>query len=324
MIAFGCSMTVPSLYRECARRGIERVAEPDSVVIANMATGSVFRDHNTILDEAAALDDLEALVLVHQDAELLDPACCAEIRRVLADESVGVTGAMGVVDARSIAWWEGTVTWSSVTYRYGQSGGGEVPALEWARDRPAAEQRTGEVDTVVGYVLVLSPWAVRTLRFDESLGVQHGHDFDLCLQARAASRKVVTADLPLIHHHSLHLFTKNEPWLAAHARVAEKWEGRMPGGSASDGDWRRRTRRAEAEAGAVRLLVASRQYAIEAELKKYARRLEAITRTASWRLTTPLRGLNQAVRTARAARSGPPEPVGVNGTAPGRAERVLR
>ena len=45
-----------------------------------------------------------------------------------------------------------------------------------------AYARTGEVDTVDGFVLVLSPWAVRNLRFDESLGQLHGYDFDFCLQ----------------------------------------------------------------------------------------------------------------------------------------------
>ena len=42
--------------------------------------------------------------------------------------------------------------------------------------------------------MVLSPWAVRELRFDESLGKLHGYDFDICMQARAAGKKVVTAD----------------------------------------------------------------------------------------------------------------------------------
>ena len=41
--------------------------------------------------------------------------------------------------------------------------------------------------------MVLSPWAVRELRFDESLGKLHGYDFDICMQARAAGKKVVDA-----------------------------------------------------------------------------------------------------------------------------------
>ena len=65
----------------------------------------------------------------------------------------------------------------------------------------------GEVDTVDGFVLALSPWAVPNVRFDESLGRLHGYDFDFCLQVRAPGRKVVTADFRVIHNHSLDLVT---------------------------------------------------------------------------------------------------------------------
>ena len=75
----------------------------------------------------------------------------------------------------------------------------------------------------------LSPWAVRNIRFDESLGQLHGYDFDFCLQVREAGRKVVTADFKVIHHHSLELVSNPETWIEAHMRVAEKWDGRMPG-----------------------------------------------------------------------------------------------
>ena len=77
-------------------------------------------------------------------------------------------------------------------------------------------------------LLVLSPWAVRNLRFDEALALGHGYDVDYCLQARAAGRKVMTADLALTHHQSLELvedlvLDRGAP------RIAEKWQGRMPG-----------------------------------------------------------------------------------------------
>ena len=47
----------------------------------------------------------------------------------------------------------------------------------------------GEVDSIDGFVMVLSLWAVRNLRFDESLGKLHGYDFDICMQAKAATRR---------------------------------------------------------------------------------------------------------------------------------------
>ena len=73
MLVFGCSITAPDVYTRCAARGFRLVAEPDSEIIANSAAGSLFRSYNLILEAAAKHDDLEALVLVHQDAEIVDP-----------------------------------------------------------------------------------------------------------------------------------------------------------------------------------------------------------------------------------------------------------
>ena len=65
----------------------------------------------------------------------------------------------------------------------------------WIDEETPSFAKTGEVDAIDGFVMAVSPWAVRNLRFDESLGKIHGYDFDFCAQARAAGHKVVTADL---------------------------------------------------------------------------------------------------------------------------------
>src|SRR5690349_3047680 len=72
MIAFGTAITKPDVFRRCAEPGIRRAAEADSVVLDRPACGTLFESYNALLDEAAGLDDLEALVLVHQDAEIDD------------------------------------------------------------------------------------------------------------------------------------------------------------------------------------------------------------------------------------------------------------
>ena len=134
MIAFGCSITDPAMYARCAEPGLRRTAEPGARIFANAAAGSLFRSYNLILDQAARLEDLEALVLVHQDAEIVDPGFCAKLRQAMGDPQAGVVGCVGAVDVRSIAWWEGSVTWASFTHRYGEYGGGELPAFTWLDD----------------------------------------------------------------------------------------------------------------------------------------------------------------------------------------------
>ena len=182
MIAFGCSITDQYVYGYAAKPGFERAREPDSPVIANSAAGSIFRSYNLIMDSVRDRDDLEALVLVHQDAEIVDDQFCAKVRDALSDPDVGVAGCVGALDVRSIAWWEGSVTWASFIHRYRELGGGDIASVSWDSDNLPPYARTGEVDSLDGFVLVISPWVVRNIRFDEGLGQQmHGYDFDFCL-----------------------------------------------------------------------------------------------------------------------------------------------
>jgi GT2 family glycosyltransferase len=293
VIAFGCSIISPEAYERWAAAGIRLAGEPDSTVFALQAAGSIFRSYNLILDQAAARDDLEALVLVHEDTEIVDPCLGSKLREALRDSEVGVIGCVGAIGARSIAWWDRSTTVGSYVHRYQELGGGEVRAFASGR----ATRPVVEVDTVDGLLMALSPWAVRNIRFDEALGPHFGYDFDFCQQVRAAGRKVVTADLNVAHHHSLALVGDSEPWIAAHMRAAEKWDRRETE-SKDDSDWQQRARRAEAEAVVARLTAAATLLQADARTAAHARRLEQVTGTASWRVTAPLRRIN-AWRKAR-------------------------
>src|SRR5205807_8229735 len=105
--------------------GIELVAGPQDRVLAQPAAGSIFASYNGILDEVAGLKDLEALVLLHQDSEIVDPAFCAKVREIFADPGVGVIGCIGALGVRSIAWWEGSITWASFIHRFSDEPGGD-------------------------------------------------------------------------------------------------------------------------------------------------------------------------------------------------------
>jgi hypothetical protein len=294
MIAFGSSITDPVMYDKACGPGIALAKEADSAVLARAAAGSIFRSYNLIMDQAAELEGLEALVLLHQDSQIADPAFCAKIRAALEDPEVGVVGAVGAVGVRSIAWWDGSVTWASFTHRYEEFGGGDVPAFGWnGQPKPAYAEIGTPVDTVDGFVMVLSPWVVENLRFDESLGMLHGYDFDFCLTVREAGKKCVTADLQVIHHHTLDLVSNPETWIAAHIAIAEKWDGRMPGvGAALGDDWKQRARQAEAEAAVHRTMARAE------ELKRHAA-VKELEDSISWRITRPLRVANRVKRSLR-------------------------
>lgn len=300
MIAFASAITKPEVYERCAAKGFALAAEPDSVVIPLGATGSIFRSYNLLLDQARELDDLECLVLVHQDAEITDPEFCAKLRAALADPEVAIAGCAGGTGQHSIAWWEGAVVWASFAHRYDELGGGEIPAITFPGGDAPSFARTGEVDGIDGVLIAMTPWAIRELRFDEDLGgLLHGYDFDLCAQARAAGKKVVTADLQLIHHHSIDLIDDIDAWIDAYIRVGAKWDGDRPGGV----DPVNRVRRAEADAAAARLLGGMSDLVRQAQERQQAehvaeleRELELMRSSLSWRLTAPLRALGRRRR----------------------------
>jgi GT2 family glycosyltransferase len=302
MIVFGIAVTRSEDYERWSGPGIDRVRESDSEVCANSSPGSIFRAYNLLLDDAGDHADLEALVLLHQDVEIVDDDFCGKVRAVFSDPDVAIAGCVGARDARTMAWWEGAVTWASFTHRYYEHGGGSLPAFSMSPETEnlPAYARLGEVDTLDGFIMVLSPWAVRNLRFDETLGRFHGYDFDLCMQARAAGRKVVTADLKVWHHHSLELMPDPETWIETNIRLTEKWESRN--GNLGGEDWKARARRAEAQASAANVLKISANMRAAARERELLAELDSIRNSASWRYTVPIRRLAAILRARRGQR----------------------
>jgi hypothetical protein len=298
VIVFGTAVTDPDTYDRCAAPGIQRASEQDSVILAHQTAGSLFRNYNLLLDMAAEHEDLEALVLVHQDAELDDLDFAAKVREALRDPDVAVVGCVGAVGVRSIAWWQGAVTWASVTHRYPEYGGGDTEAAGWDPDKLPSYAHPGEVDSIDGVVMVLSPWAVRELRFDESLGNLHGYDFDFCMQARVAGKKVVTADFHVIHHHSLELINDSEAWTLSYIRLVEKWNGSLPDTGA---DPERRALRSEAEAACARGISVSNQLRNQA-IRRQLTRLEGELETTQAELKAARLQLAEAGREPRSAK----------------------
>ncbi len=228
MIAFGCVVGSDEKFRAYARRGIELVREPDSLVLERHGCRCIFRAYNEMLDEVAPRDDLEALVLLHEDAEILEPDLATRITSWLADSSVAIVGTVGARGVRSIAWWEadGTVI-GCADFAVQADDGRELARITVPG---TFEVGPGYVDAVDGWLMVLSPWAVRELRFDEAFGPGfHGYDIDICFQARARGKRVIADGIRAVHHHvgrSLRGSADRQAWMRAHIAFADKWEAR--------------------------------------------------------------------------------------------------
>ena len=300
MIAFGCAINNADVFRKYGEPGIRRVAEPDSELFAFAPVESVGRTYNLVLDAAARCDDLEALALVHPQTEIVDPEFCAKIRAALSNPDVGIVGATGATGVTSIAWWEGRVVSAPAVHQYGEHGGGELPALSWTQCEPPP----AEVEALDGQLLVLSPWVVRNLRFDEDRLLGHGFDLDFSLQVTATGRKLIVADIRLVHHRSLELVADLDVWVEAHIRMAEKWTGTLDEDTDDDAVWKVRARRAEARREAARSIAFSKALTLDARVLELERALAEKTSSPSWRVTAPLRTINRLRREAAQRRNG--------------------
>ena len=138
----------------------------------------------------------------------------------------------------------------------------------------------------------------RDLTFDEALGRQHGYDFDFCLQARAAGKKVMTADLRVVHHHSLDP-ARRRRGLDRGAHQGRREVGRQAAR-------RRSGKRRLAPAGPPRRGRGGRlprSQAGSAMLQRDAvqSQLHLTRQTTSWKLTAPLRAVTAPLRRLFAA-----------------------
>jgi GT2 family glycosyltransferase len=208
VFAFGCAVSDPGVFEAVALPSIHAAGEPDSPLLTRHGYDSIQRAYNEMLDEAAGIDGLEALVLIHQDVELTDDSLLPRVRPLLRDPDVGVVGILGGRGVPPHCWWE-------TEDLYGRACTPLVDAHH--------SEGPHEVEVVDGALLVLSPWTVRELRFDPSFSRDfHGYDVDLCLRVRAGGGKVVCEDVPYMHHMQKP-WADHQQYMRAGRAIARRW-----------------------------------------------------------------------------------------------------
>ena len=277
VIAFGAAITQPDVYR-ALRRARASAARPSPTARSSprfrrLDVRGLQRDARRA---PPPLDDLEALVLAapgHRDrrrGRLREGARRAarprgrrrRLRRRDGRAQHRVVGGLG----RRCA---------SFVHRYEELGGGDVPAFSWAWADAPPYARTGEVDTLDGFLLVLSPWAVRELRFDESLG-QLARLRPRLLPAGARRRAARSSRATSAPSTSTRSTVQRARGLDRGAHARRREVGRAHAGRRSGaGSWRERALRAEAERDAARLRRSRKR------LRR--RRADAGSSSARWR-----------------------------------------
>lgn len=219
MLAFGAAVTKPEEYGRIALRGIGRVAEDDAIVLRRDGL-PLQTAYNQMLDQAATIPGVEALVLLHQDTEICDPNFAVKIRRRLAsDGRVAIVGPVGHRAVRTLAQTAGE--------SFGRARVEILGVERWLYS--AHPWGAHEVDSVDGFLMVFSPWAIRELRFDLRFEPDfHGYDVDVCFEARRRGQTVVVDELDVVHRHDGQFMTPGRPWARTAVRWKQKWKHRLP------------------------------------------------------------------------------------------------
>ncbi len=202
MLAYGCCV---GSWDKFAANVAPRVG--DQPVMAVSGHNNIAVAYNAILDYYRPRD-VEALVLLHDDLEITDPAFEDKLRLTLADD-VAIIGVCGGPSDRSLAWWD-----------YPGCVGHQMTDSGMVDFGP----RTGDAAILEGSLMALSPWAVQHLRFDETYGGFHGYS-DISLEAVAAGKRVVVADIDT-HHHTTVGFKSadiHRSWLETEQMFRRKW-----------------------------------------------------------------------------------------------------
>lgn len=228
MIAFGVAVASEEKFRRFALPGIESVRAPGAPLLIRRGETCLFSAYNAMLEEAAADPRIEALVLLHEDTEIRDPYFEDKLRWALEDPLVAVVGTIGAVGVQGIDWWVHDYgVGSSILVPIDPEQLFETPLLDgWEISGTGG---FGDVDSVDGYLMGLSRWAIKELRFDSrEVGPGfHGYDADFCFQARERGRKVFVAELAVAHHrNSVAPTPYREDWLRAQVAFRRKWERR--------------------------------------------------------------------------------------------------
>ena len=173
VIVYGICIGSEEKYSTFCGQAIPAAFVDNSNIIESRQNDSIFTAYNAVLDQVAARPNVEALVLLHEDLELVPSDFEDQIRRHFQDPDVAIIGAIGGRGVQG-------VRWSQAHERFGRMPDSFNGANEFGGG-------TDEVDIVDGCLLVLSPWAVANLRFD-SRRFKGFHAYDQTSACRLAPR----------------------------------------------------------------------------------------------------------------------------------------
>lgn len=150
--------------------------------------------YNKIIDAYRTRGGVDALILLHDDLEMIDPDTEAKVLRAFEDPNVAFVGVAGGRGVFSLAWWE-----APERFGYQLTDSGPL----------TLGPRHGEVDSLEGSFLALSPWAIDNLSYDERMTGFHCCD-EIVIGARRLGKRALVTDIDTHHHTAVGVFKSPE------------------------------------------------------------------------------------------------------------------
>lgn len=204
VIAYGCCVSSSDKVRQNVESRVTgrllTVRDSSSITVA----------YNDIIKIARGINDLEALVLLHDDLEITDVNFEAKVREALAPSNVELAGVIGARDVRSLAWWNYAPIGHQVT---------DTTNIDFG-------VRSGDVEALDGSILLLSRWTVEHLLFATVYDNFHGYDCDITRTVLALGKRAVVADIDTHHHTTLGWKSQqvHDFWLKSDEIFRRKWK----------------------------------------------------------------------------------------------------
>ncbi|MDO5629457.1 MAG: methyltransferase domain-containing protein [Mobilicoccus sp.] len=200
MLVFGVSVESTERFDRHCLPAIAAHGGADATLMS-ATDGPPARTYNEVLAASLDLEDVEAVVLLRDDVEIVDPHFRARIRAAFErDPQLALIGVSGADS--SLRWWQTT-------------------------GRPTHGQSTGAPDlgTLVDYIdgacMVVRPDLAARLRFDDqSFTGATGFEVDFCHRLRELGMRITVEPLGVVRH------AAPDDVDAAYREAAAVWQGR--------------------------------------------------------------------------------------------------
>ena len=218
MFVFGVCVDSPDRFDRHCLPAIAAHGGADATLMSSPDL-PVAATYNDVLDACLDLEGVEAIVLLRDDVEIVDPHFRSRILTAFRRDPLLAVIGVGGVDA-SLRWWQTAGPAPGAARAEPHDGSAATPRTPGG-DTPRGERPGVLVDYVDGACMVLRPDLAARFRFDDvAFTGPGGFEVDFCHRVREAGLRVAVVEVGVDRH------ADPDDVDAAYRQAAAVWQGR--------------------------------------------------------------------------------------------------